>query len=131
MTRDDFNKLVEMTFSECREILLARERIYSSGMDRLGNFKRAGDVFDVTPSGALVGMWLKQLVSILDHVDESIRLTKSELNEKIHDSINYLILLKAIEEEETWTDGTNTTLGSPRQYPGTPNATPGGSAQSS
>ena len=124
MTPKEFDELVEKTFDGCKTILISRETIYSSRGDRLGNFKRAASMTpNQTPSQALIGMWKKQIVSILDYVDRDLHLHLEALDEKITDAINYLVLLKALEVEK-WKSGTSTTKGYVSELGQTQVATP-------
>ncbi len=52
-----------------------------------------------TPERALWGMWVKHLVSVMDIIydlDKGKLPTRDILDEKIKDTINYAILLKAL-----------------------------------
>jgi len=103
MNTKDFNKLLELRIADMRSSMASKSSEYASSVDKLHNFKRAGRVLSCNPQRALVGMWVKHLVSVLDIVDktESGVLPSEELwNEKIRDSINYLVLLEAIIKEQ-------------------------------
>ena len=67
--------------------------------DRLYNFKRAAEISQTTPQKALIGMFLKHLVSVFDLADGKLESTPAMVNEKVGDAINYLILLEAILKE--------------------------------
>ena len=70
--------------------------------DRLHNFKVAAELQNCTPIKALAGMMCKHTVSVYDLVNdvENGKTVPIELwNEKIGDSINYLLLLTALIEE--------------------------------
>ena len=73
---------------------------YSRNDDKLWNFKRAAMVQGVTPEFALLGMMSKHLVSIIDICQDGELPAKELLAEKITDTVNYLILLEAIIEEQ-------------------------------
>jgi len=113
MTPKEFEDIAAEVFITCNRILNKRKLVYSSGGDRLGNFKRAAQMTKgETPAKALVGMLKKQFVSILDYVDGNIPVDMGDIEEKIYDSINYLVLLMAIIlEERGWTSGTSITGG--------------------
>jgi len=69
--------------------------------DRLHAFKAAAEIQYVTPKQALAGMMAKHTISIYDmlaNADEKPPVEKWV--EKISDSINYLLLLRAIIQEE-------------------------------
>jgi hypothetical protein len=75
---------------------------YARKGDRLSNFKDAGQLQRITPEDALLGMWSKHLISIIDIIkDISAGRTWSmeQLREKLTDSINYHLLLEGLVEE--------------------------------
>ena len=71
-----------------------------SNTARLAHFKRAAALIDGTPKEALLGMLTKHLVSISDMCTDDRSYSLDRWTEKITDSINYLLLLKALVEEE-------------------------------
>ena len=97
MKADEFNIIVEDQFSECRATLCRKAEEYATGADRLHNFKRAAALEQTTQEKAVVGMWSKHLVSVLDIADTAhVNLPDMALlDEKITDLINYAVLLKA------------------------------------
>jgi hypothetical protein len=97
-----FNDIVENRIKTIRKVLTAKGAEYAPGADRLHNFNRAALMLGCTRERALIGMWAKHIVSILDIVD-SIKTRKPPvalIEEKLGDAINYLILLEAILKEE-------------------------------
>lgn len=96
MNNDDFNAVVISRLNKCNDILFAKNKEYSSDTDRLHNFKVAARVNGCTPEQALWGMNTKHLVSIMDLVEDPSKATKEMIDEKITDSINYLLLLEAL-----------------------------------
>lgn len=113
MKTEDFNKLVDHVIDNLvKKTLVKKGKEYQRGNDRLSNFKRAAAILKCTPEKALIGMWIKHAVSILDLVNDLEGVTESRVNilylkslskkmwdEKIGDAINYLILLRALIEE--------------------------------
>lgn len=104
MRSNEFDEILFDTQTYMRTLLSGKAEEYASE-DRLYNFKRAGEIDHCTPQRALWGMFLKHLVSVIDLVDGRVPLTKERVDEKIGDSLNYFVLLKAIlyeiiEEEE-------------------------------
>lgn len=116
MNPEKFNKLTEQVIERIRRVQAAKNAEYASDSDKLHNFKRAGAVLQSTPEQALIGMWTKHIVSILDIVDkldaenkkagldlvvnpEHIGIRKAMIEEKIGDAIIYLILLEALLKE--------------------------------
>ena len=98
MTIEQFEKILEFRLASIRLILGNKAKEYAIG-DRLYNFKRAAEIQRTTPQNALAGMLMKHLVSVIDLVEGSISPTEYMVNEKIGDTINYLILLEAIFKE--------------------------------
>lgn len=103
MTNEGFEAILRDTFGKIESVLLAKADEYAADGDRLHNFKRAAHLQGKTPVGALSGMMCKHTVSIYDLIEgyEEGRAIEPELwDEKIIDSINYLILLRAALYEE-------------------------------
>ena len=98
-----FNTIVGKRFDQCYKTLAEKGEEYSREGDRLWNFKRAGEKRRKTPAEALLDMKVKHDVSIDDIVDGMKRGVLPSLEtvaEKIGDSINYLLLLEGLIEEE-------------------------------
>lgn len=92
---EDFDQI----FSRAREIMFAKRDIYTAGRDPLENFKQAAIIMRCTPERALEGMMIKHLVYLLDVIREiedtkQTQQTMEQIDEKIVDVINYLILLR-------------------------------------
>ena len=99
MNQTDFNDIFEKTVSQCRNVLCSKAKEYATE-DRLHNFKQAAHIQSTTPVKALGGMMSKHTVSIYDMIHSGDVYSSSLWNEKITDSINYLILLRALIEDE-------------------------------
>lgn len=100
MNAKNFDNLVECQLKRCSDVLTAKDKEYSSPEDRLHNFKRAAALQDISPREALRGMMVKHTVSIYDMCKDNKYYPIEVWDEKITDSINYLILLKGIIEDE-------------------------------
>lgn len=104
MNHKEFNILLKEILSRTTTVLATKSAEYSTDKDKLHNFKRACQMLKCTPEKALVGMWTKHIISILDIVDEEkvigIDIDVAIIEEKITDAINYLILLEALLKEE-------------------------------
>ena len=102
MNGKDFNEVVEIQLGYCKQLLGVKGEEYDTdSCDRLHSFKTAAALQHETPKQALAGMMAKHSVSIYDMcAEDSKNLEKWE--EKITDSINYLLLLKALVLEEIW-----------------------------
>ncbi len=96
MTPQDFDKLLAARLDKIKAVLSSKATEYAHGNDRLHNFQVAARIDDTTPEQALWGMLLKHLVSVSDLVKGRLQPTRSMVNEKIGDTVNYLILLEAI-----------------------------------
>jgi len=103
MRSERFNELVLTRLEKCQGVLVVKEGEYSVARDRLHNFKRAAALLYVQPETALLGMWAKHLVSILDIVDDVVSSgrvpTQEVISEKFGDAINYLLLLEGLLED--------------------------------
>lgn len=100
MIGEEFNKVVEEQFERCKDILCVKSEEYSSNKDRLHNFKCAAGYRNQDPKDALWGMATKHFVSVSDMCQDGKDHSLELWNEKITDSINYLLLLKALVVEE-------------------------------
>jgi hypothetical protein len=96
-----FNEILGSRISKITEVLGKKAAEYARG-DRLHNFKAAARMGNTTPEDALLGMWRKHLISVFDIIEDTkkgIDPTEYLIDEKIGDSINYLILLEALMRE--------------------------------
>lgn len=99
MNTIEFNKIVDERKAKITEVLQSKAAEYAVDDERLYNFIRAGEMLRRPPSTALLGMAMKHFVSVIDMVEAYEKgnpPTEYLINEKIGDSINYLILLEAI-----------------------------------
>ena len=99
MNNTEFEKILDTRIKAIRETLAGKAKEYASE-DRLYNFKRAAEIDQTTPKNALKGMWLKHVVSVLDLISGKLERSEHMINEKIGDSVNYLILLEAVLKEK-------------------------------
>lgn len=96
-----FNKVMQMETQHCLDVLETKGREYALGTDRLEHFKLAAEEQGCTPKQALWGMASKHFTSL----NAMCKNGSGDLplwNEKITDSINYLLLLWALVEESPW-----------------------------
>lgn len=101
MNNTDFNEVVEGQLAYCKQLLCSKGKEYdTSGNDRLHAFKVAASLQHTTCRKALAGMMAKHTASIYDMCVEDKNADLDKWTEKITDSINYLLLLKAIVIEE-------------------------------
>ena len=102
MNTENFNKIIHEQIERCENTLCKKADEYSVDDDRLHNFKIAAGLQDCLPTTALAGMMAKHTVLVYDMIRglEKGESYPIELwNEKIGDSINYLLLLAAAVRE--------------------------------
>ena len=102
MTSDRFNEILEETLQKCIDTLRTKSNEYATE-DKLHNFKVAAVIQNCTPITALAGMMAKHTVSVYDLIqkqEHGVGVSKEMWEEKIGDSINYLILLSALVQEK-------------------------------
>lgn len=101
-----FNDVVKAQLERSEQLLTGKGREYAEGaeandgVDRLAHFKKAAALQSETPEQAAFGMLAKHLVSVSDMVASDEAYTLEHWNEKITDSINYLLIIRAIVEEK-------------------------------
>ena len=96
MTNSNFNEVINKQIKICKSLLEVKGEEYDAdSKDRLHSFKVAAALQSTTPLKALAGMLAKHIVSIYD-MCESGDGSIEKWTEKISDSINYLLLLKAM-----------------------------------
>lgn len=106
MKIDVFNKVVKEQLLTCENLLIGKGYEYApdavdeSSVDRLAHFKKAAAIIEGTPKEALLGMLVKHIVSVSDMCVDGHEYSLDRWTEKITDSINYLLILRAIVEEE-------------------------------
>ena len=106
MNLNEFNDVVISQTERCKSILIAKGNEYvpkatnSSDVDRLAHFKKAAVLMNSTPKIALMGMLSKHLISISDMCMDDKSYSIEQWDEKITDSINYFLILRALVEEE-------------------------------
>ena len=99
MTSDRFKNVIDEQIGNCMNILWVKAKEYATD-DRLHNFKSAAGLMNCDPKEALNGMMVKHIVSVSDMCRDGKKHSMDIWNEKITDSINYLLLLKALIVEE-------------------------------
>ena len=99
MDSDTFNAIVSEQQERSAKVLVSKAREYATE-DRLHNFRVAAGLGDTSLRQALAGMMAKHTVSIYDMCKSSDEHSIASWNEKITDHINYLLILRAVVEEE-------------------------------
>jgi len=99
MTNEEFEKVLKNRLEKIKQVLGSKAKEYASKNNRLHNFDVAASFMDETREKALFGMATKHIVSVRDIVlnyeRNGILPTEELLDEKIGDTINYMILLEA------------------------------------
>ncbi len=97
-----FEKIIDVQIAHCRETLFRKGKEYAldEETDRLEHFKKAGSLMGTNQKAALFSMLTKHLISVSDMCMKSNEHSEELWNEKITDSINYLLILKTIVIEE-------------------------------
>lgn len=101
MNTQKFDNIIEQRLKKCQTVLCKKAVEYATD-DRLHNFKVAAKLQNCTPEKALAGMMCKHTVSVYDLINdlENGKCAAREMwEEKIGDSLNYLLLLTAMLEE--------------------------------
>lgn len=95
-----FEDCIENRIRNIREVLLVKAKEYATEDNRFHNFDVAARILNITPEQALQGMLVKHIVSVFDLIEwaeiGTSMLTKQIIDEKIGDTINYLILLEGL-----------------------------------
>lgn len=99
MNQDKFNKIIDEQINRSLDTLVVKAKEYATE-DRLHNFKTAAVMQNCTPEQTLAGMMAKHTVSVYDMCNSGQTYSLELWNEKITDSLNYLLLLRALAEEE-------------------------------
>ena len=98
---ENFNKIIHEQIERCEATLCKKADEYATD-DRLHNFKVAAGLQDCLPTTALGGMMCKHTVSVYDMLrglEEGKSYPLELWDEKIGDSINYLLPLAAAVRE--------------------------------
>lgn len=111
MNQTDFHDFLENQLADMRNVLDSKSADYSTGEDKLYNFKLAAKIDGISPIEALRGMLLKHSASIRQGLDE-LKDNKSPRTwdwwiEKGIDLINYHILLLALIKETYFEEKTD------------------------
>lgn len=100
MNSEWFEKVIKEQIKTCENVLIGKAKEYATDDDRLHNFKNAAGMMSCNPKEALAGMMAKHTISVYDMCRSGKDYPIELWNEKITDHINYLLLLKAVVEEE-------------------------------
>lgn len=100
MKRSEMEKIVKKQFDACEKLLLSKSDEYTEdNEDKLVAFKQAGALLGTTPQDALIGMLVKHLTSVAGMCKSGKDYPEELWSEKITDTINYMLLLRAVVTE--------------------------------
>lgn len=101
MNTPAFMTVIKHQVEHCLNLLTRKGKEYAGeNDDRLVAFKKAAALQGTSHAEAAFGMLAKHLVSVADMVAEPEKYSPDKWDEKIGDSINYLLIIRAIAEEE-------------------------------
>jgi len=96
----NFNDVLDQRCERMKKVLAKKAEEYANGESRYHNFEQAARKRNTSPEDALMGMKIKHDVAVDDLVqwaeEGSPKLTEAMIDEKIGDSINYLVLLEGM-----------------------------------
>ena len=92
-TIGSFDDFVDQQCDKIKSILKSKAGEYAKDSDRLHNFNMAANINNTSPEKALWGMAAKHLVSVIDLVNGDLERSRKNLDAKIVDMQNYLMLL--------------------------------------
>lgn len=101
MLQKDFDLIVEDRLKKIKKSLDKKGEEYSRG-SRFHNFEKSAQILDILPEKDLLCKMMKQLICVVDYVEDLVinfPHAVEEWDEKIGDTINYLILLEAMIRE--------------------------------
>jgi hypothetical protein len=99
MKLEQFNRVTRYQVELCLSVLAEKGNEYSLSDDRLDHFKESAAEQGTTPKQALWSMAAKHFTS-LNGMCKHGQPDRGRWLEKITDSINYLLLLRALVEED-------------------------------
>jgi hypothetical protein len=99
MTKEEFTEFRRKLNEECEGLLDCKGSDYTTGNDRLDNFKRVSEVTGVTPLGVWSVYFLKHVLAIMKYV-RSHRVESESIRGRFVDVRNYIDLGMAIIDEE-------------------------------
>lgn len=100
MDAQTFEIVVDEQMDRSRTMLFSKNGHYNPNEDKLRGFKATATLRNTTPQGALAGMMVKHTLSVYDMCESGKEYPIDVWDEKISDHINYLLLLRAVVEEQ-------------------------------
>ncbi len=100
MKQADFEKLVDESVAQMRDLLIVKGDEYAGSEDRLANFKRGSNLTGATPMQVLFIYLSKHYDAIATYIKDDAqgkdRRRSESIRGRVHDAINYLLLLEAL-----------------------------------
>lgn len=100
MTSKEFKEVVDEQLEYCKNLLFKKNEEYVTTDDVFENFRTGANMLGTDVKNTLLGYLTKHLVSIVSMIKDDKQYDIDKWNEKIGDSINYLLLLKGMVVEE-------------------------------
>lgn len=100
MTFEQFDKLIAGAIENSAGVLREKNAKYSAGCNPLHNFEVGAAIMGGTPAQAAWGYMTKHLTALRDKIQRNDFDDMEDFQEKITDSINYLLFIYAIGCEE-------------------------------
>jgi len=100
MDTPTFDLIISKQLDWCMKKLTHKADEYAEDNDRLHNFRVTAALRDTDMRDAVSGMMAKHTVSVYDMCNALELDDLAQWDEKIGDSINYLLLLRAVVQEE-------------------------------
>lgn len=97
MDRQTFKELARKTTDDALALMDSKQTEYTGGRDNaFYNFIRSGEIQRTTPELALFGKMNKHYVSLIDMIEVPAIYSEAQIDSKVHDIINYVLLLKGL-----------------------------------
>lgn len=103
MNGKEFDALLDRRLDRTRTVLGIKADEYANPYDGdcLHNFRRQAEMQRTSMAKAAWALVSKQIISLQDMIESSLRYKRTQWDEKIGDIINYLILIEAIVQEDS------------------------------
>jgi hypothetical protein len=99
MDQQTFTALVDEVQNASIRTLVTKNARYSTGADKLHNFRRGAEISGMTMAQTCWGYLAKHLTALRDMVEKDDFSDREDFLEKCKDSINYLVFLWCIGNE--------------------------------
>ncbi len=96
MRNKEFEGITKKTLENVGNKLTHKNKEYADADNKFHNFDRAAEIMKCTREEALKGFMTKHIVSVFDMIEGYKHFSKEIIDEKIEDTIAYLVILKAM-----------------------------------